>query len=120
MEGDREIQGLAGRLRLWLSAHLESARARRRASAALPGPTPNARSRGPGSLASRQAVADDHARSRWAPAPGSRQLGLHGFYALYELWVADFERHEMLNDRVEVGDLRGLPVAGGGHKLGAA
>jgi putative transposase len=37
-----------------------------------------------------------------------------------ELWVADFERHEVLCDRVEVGDLRGLPVAAGGCKLGAA
>jgi putative transposase len=37
-----------------------------------------------------------------------------------ELWVADFERHEVLHDRVEVRDLRGLPVAAGGRKLGAA
>jgi transposase InsO family protein len=37
-----------------------------------------------------------------------------------QLWFADFERHEVLCDRVEVGDLRGLPVAAGGRKLGAA
>jgi putative transposase len=36
------------------------------------------------------------------------------------LWVADFERHEALQDRVEVRDLRGPPVAAGGSKLGAA
>ena len=36
------------------------------------------------------------------------------------LWVADFERHEVLCDRVGVRDLRGLPVAAGGCKLGAA
>jgi transposase InsO family protein len=37
-----------------------------------------------------------------------------------EKWFADFERHEVLCDRVEVRDLRGLPVAAGGCKLGAA
>lgn len=37
-----------------------------------------------------------------------------------ELWVADFERHEALRERVEVKDLRGPPVAAGGSKLGAA
>jgi transposase InsO family protein len=36
------------------------------------------------------------------------------------LWVADIERHEVLCDRVGVRDLRGLPVAAGGRKLGAA
>jgi hypothetical protein len=36
------------------------------------------------------------------------------------MWFADFERHEVLCDRVEVRDLRGLPVAAGGCKLGAA
>jgi putative transposase len=37
-----------------------------------------------------------------------------------QMWFADFERHEVLCDRVEVRDLRGLPVAAGGCKLGAA
>lgn len=36
------------------------------------------------------------------------------------LWMTDIERHEVLHDRVEVRDLRGLPVAAGGRKLGAA
>jgi transposase InsO family protein len=36
------------------------------------------------------------------------------------LWMTDIERHEALHDRVEVRDLRGLPVAAGGSKLGAA
>jgi putative transposase len=36
------------------------------------------------------------------------------------LWMTDIERHEVLCDRVEVRDLRGLPVAAGGRKLGAA
>lgn len=37
-----------------------------------------------------------------------------------QLWLADFERHEALRDRVEVRFLRGPPVAAGGSKLGAA
>jgi len=35
------------------------------------------------------------------------------------LWIADFERHEALCERVEVRNLRGPPVAAGGSKLEA-
>jgi putative transposase len=37
-----------------------------------------------------------------------------------QLWVADFERHEALCDRAVMKGHRGLPVAAGGSKLGAA
>ncbi len=37
-----------------------------------------------------------------------------------EKWFADFERHEVLHDRAVVKGHRGLPVAAGGRKLGAA
>lgn len=36
------------------------------------------------------------------------------------LWLADIERHEALCDRAVVKGHRGLPVAAGGRKLGAA
>ena len=37
-----------------------------------------------------------------------------------ELWCADFERHEALQDRAVMKGHRGPPVAAGGSKLGAA